>query len=159
MRTWTKQLLLYGFKPVPLVIFRKRSVSLLAVQAMNFIFILEDSFFFFITQFNLRDSSNYKQNWSLFSIPASTASGPVSCHHPLFGPPYWLPCFIPSFPRSLSTKCSFQNPDSSISIRNHQRRLSLWETVWQTQSHLRPEWKQTFSSEKNSMEMISRDES
>lgn len=58
MRTWTKQLLLYGFKPVPLVIFRKRSVSLLAVQAMNFIFILEDSFFFFITQFNLRDSSN-----------------------------------------------------------------------------------------------------
>lgn len=116
-------------------------------------------FSFFITQFNLRDSSNYKQNWSLFSIPASTASGPVSCHHPLFGPPYWLPCFIPSFPRSLSTKCSFQNPDSSISIRNHQRRLSLWETVWQTQSHLRPEWKQTFSSEKNSMEMISRDES
>lgn len=78
-----------------------------------------------ITQFNLPNSPKNKQNWPLFSTPASTAppSGPVSCHQPCLDLPTGLHASFHPSPRPLSTQCSFQNPGGSVSIGNHQWRL------------------------------------
>lgn len=70
-----------------------------------------------------------------------------------------LPTSFHPSPRSLSMQSSLQNPGGSVSIRNHQWRLrSLGNSLADSRPPL-TRGKQTFTSEKNSVEIISRDES
>lgn len=70
-----------------------------------------------------------------------------------------LPTSFHPSPRSLSMQSSLQNPGGSVSIRNHQWRLrSLGNSLADSRPPL-TRGKQTFTSEKNSVEIISRGES
>lgn len=116
-----------------------------------------------ITQFNLPNSPKNKQNWPLFSTPASTAppSGPVSCHQPCLDLPTGLHASFHPSPRPLSTQCSFQNPGGSVSIGNHQWRLKSLDNSLADSKPPLIRGKTDFHrwKKKNPMEIISRDES